>query len=301
MEACLVMRNNLKRIFKNKYTYLVLILVPLVLTGIGELANGISDKTVRVGLVDSMQEIAEQEEEGQKQEVEEQKERAESMQEIQVQLDGCEYVQYQIADYDTVQTDFIMGKYHYVIDTSHIDESKKTLEEIMGKDENIREGTNNALPATDRFIAMLVTAYLVIATVYASKFIQDRQQGMLERVRATGMTTGQYLLGYVLSTEIIVMIQIGISIICFSLFHHGSGMELGKMIILIVVISVMTTLYAVILVLLCRREMTANIMASSIAVLLSILGGTFVTVSQMPLVLQRLSVISPIRWILEWL
>lgn len=223
------------------------------------------------------------------------------IQEIQAQLDDFDYVEYQIADSDTVQTDFIMGKYHYVIDTNHMDASRKTLEEIKDKDENIEEGAVGILSATERFIAMLVTAYLVIATVYASKFIQDRQQGMLERVRATGMTTGQYLLGYVLSTESIVVIQIGIAIVCFSLFHHEAGIEFGKMIVLIIVISIMTTLYAVLLVLLCRREMTANIMASSIAVLLSILGDTFVTVSQMPLVLQRLSVISPIRWILEWL
>lgn len=274
MGTFLVMKNNLKRIFANKYTYLLFILVPALLVGAGIIGARMTEKTVRAGLLHPVKEVQEQ-------------------------LESYNYVQYQIADAESAQTDFIMGKYHYLIDAENTASAKKLLLEIS--EEGSQTGKGNPLSASKRFAAVLLTAYLVIAAIYASKFIQDREQGTLNRVRTTGTRTGQYLMGYAFSTEVIVAVQTAISILFFMIFNRQSEISQGKAIVLTVIISVTASLYGILHAFFCRREMTANIMASSIAVILSILGGTFVAAEQMPLILQKLSILSPMRWIMTLL
>lgn len=184
MGTFLVMKNNLKRIFANKYTYLLFILVPVLIVGTGVVGTRMTEKTIRVGLLHPVKEVQEQ-------------------------LESYDYVQYQIADEQSAQTDFIMGKYHYLIDAEKAEPAQQMLLKIS--EEGSQIGKENPLSASKRFAAMLFTAYLVIATIYASKFIQDREQGTLNRVRMTGTRTGQYLMGYAFSTEVIIIIQIAIS------------------------------------------------------------------------------------------
>ncbi len=271
MEACLVMKNNLKRVFANKYTYLLMILIPLLLSLSGFAGSNIQVKTIRVGVLNPTKDMTEQ-------------------------LVGCNQVKYEIADEKAAKTDLIMGKYQYLLDGKRQSEAEDILAEIMGQQDVVL-----GLSATSRFIAMLLTAYFVIATVYASKYIQDKEQGMLLRTQAAGVKKGTYLFGYALSTEIIVVIQIAIAMVCFSFVSKEFHMEIGKMMVIVLIISILVTIYATLHVLFCKREMTANIMASSIAVVLSILGGTFVAVEQMPHILQILSVFSPIQWVLALL
>lgn len=275
MEACLVMKNNLKRVVVNRYTYIIMVLIPLLLTIASLIGNGIQQKTIRVGILHPTNEIV-------------------------TQLEQYSRVQYETTDAKTAKTNLIMGQYQYLIDG----EEKEELQGILAEIENMQnelDATVSKVTATksgERFIAMLLTAYFVIATVYTSKFIQDREQGMLLRVQAAGVKKRTYLLGYALSTGIISVIQIGIAMFGFSLFSKDFRIEVGKMVMMIVIMSIIVTIYAIGHALFCKREMTANIMASSIAVVLSILGGTFVAVEQMPRILQTLSIISPIRWVM---
>ncbi len=75
--------------------------------------------------------------------------------------------------------------------------------------------------------------------------------------------------------------------------------SIAQLFVIAIAISSIATVYGVFQAFICKREMTANIMASSCAMILSILGGTFVPTEQMPHMLQLLSVISPVTWILR--
>ena len=105
MGTFLVMTNNLKRIFANKYTYLLFILVPVLIVGTGVVGTRMTEKTIRVGLLHPVKEVQEQ-------------------------LESYDYVQYQIADEQSAQTDFIMGKYHYLIDAEKAEPAQQMLLKI---------------------------------------------------------------------------------------------------------------------------------------------------------------------------
>ena len=71
-----------------------------------------------------------------------------------------------------------------------------------------------------------------------------------------------------------------------------------KVLVIVTLIMIVSTLYAIVSSLILKKEMRTNIVASSLAMLLSILSGTFIAVDNMPQLLQVLSYLSPIRWVL---
>ena len=248
---------------------MLLLLVPLLVTMAAVLGNALTEKTLRVGVCNPTLELEEQ-------------------------LQNQTNVQYEIVEPTAVKTEYIMGTYHYVLDGKA--ENRAVLREIKKQTKAGKEASG--LSDSERFIALLFTVYLVIATVYASKYIQDREGGMLQRAWAAGMKRGQYLMGYFLSTELILFIQITIAMLCFGLLEQGDFLVTGKAVAAVGIISISATLSGVLYANFCKREMTANLMASSLAVIFSILGGTFVAVEQMPDLLQKISMFSPVRWIL---
>ena len=270
MGTYLAMVNNLKRQFANKMTYVLMLLIPVLIIGVGMLSSKFEEKTIRVGILYPQQEM-------------------------QRMLEELEHVQYEIVEED-IWADYIMGKYHYVINPQKEEEAQKIIREIASQTGAIRE--TNQLSTSERQIAMLITAYLVIATVYATKYIQDRGQRLVERFQLAGMKRRYYLAGYVLSTAVLIFIQISIAMLCLYLFDKELEVGITQVFVMAIAMSGITTVYGVSYAFICKREMTANIMASSCAMILSILGGTFVGVEQMPRVLQLLSVISPVTWIL---
>ena len=270
MGTYLAMVNNLKRQFANKMTYVLMLLIPVLIIGVGMLSSKFEEKTIRVGILYPQQEI-------------------------QRILEKLEHVRYEIVGKD-VWVDYIMGKYHYVINPDKEEEAQHIIEEITPQTSNITE--TNELSTSERQIAMLITAYLVIATVYATKYIQDRGQGLVDRFQLAGIKRRYYLASYVLSTAILIFIQISIAMLCLYLFDKELEVGIMRLFVITIAISGIVTVYGVFHAFICKREMTANIMAASCAMILAILGGIFVGVEQMPYVLQLLSVISPVGWIL---
>lgn len=66
-------------------------------------------------------------------------------------------------------------------------------------------------------------------------------------------------------------------------------------------ILVVFNAYAILITVISRSELMSGILGASLAVLLSILGGTFVSVENMPIILQQIVIVSPIRWLVEML
>lgn len=271
-----VMNNNLKRVFKNKMTYIWMLVIPIAIGLFGIFGNRIAEKGIRVGVIDNQRNA-----------------------EILEKLDKMENIQYQIADKDTIHTEQIMGKYQYIINLNEIEEANAVINELEKNTEGSESANTNSLSATARTVAMLMTAYMVIATIYATKVIQDRNMGVVERFCLTGEKRHSYFGGYVVSTVIIVGVQVGIAFFMISVMDKEFLPDVKVKLLAAVMIIGITTLYGVIHAFLYKKEMTANLMSSSMAILLSILGGTFVAVEKMPVLLQKISIISPVRWILE--
>lgn len=48
-----------------------------------------------------------------------------------------------------------------------------------------------------------------------------------------------------------------------------------------------------------KVELQVNLFATCIAMILSLIGGTFIAFEKMPVMLQQISVISPVRWFID--
>lgn len=276
MVSYLVMKNNIKRLFQKKSTYLLMVLIPVVLIFTGSLSVRMEDKQFRVGILGSNAYVI-------------------SMAE---QLEGMENVQYEVADEKTINTDQIMGKYHIILDENKGDSGLTKLEKVSKK------GTNKEmvlLSARQRMASMLLTIYMIVATLYGMKFLQDKREGVVERVMFSGGTRCSYLMGCFLSSTIVTGIQLVIILPGWSLFDHNFTFSTVEIVQLFLFTLMISNLYGILISMISKSEMMAGILGSSVAAVCSILGGTFVAIDKMPEIVQYLSVLSPIRWLMEWM
>lgn len=273
MAAYLVMKNNLKRVFHNKLTYLWMVLIPVLIGLAGIMSTRIVEDKVRIGIIGNADEITKE-------------------------LDTLAYVDYQSADSRSLHTDQIMGTYQYIINLNDSEEAAAVLEEVKtGRVTKDIIGQSDGISSTNRVLAMLMTAYMVIATLYASRYIQDQDMGIVERFRLSGVGASAYITGYIASTVIIVAAQVTIALLLLIAFSSIELTNIAGILQVWVLLIIVVTIYGIFHAFIYKKEMTANIMSSSLAIILSILGGTFVAVESMPVVLQYISIISPIRWI----
>ncbi len=253
-----------------------MLLIPILIGVVGMFTNNMKQPVIRVGvLADSTESLT-------------------IMQKIMI----SDNVECQMADRDSINTDRITGKYQFVIDYNKPIQFRETIENIEILINNKNHELMNDLSKTERLTAMILTAYLVIATVYATRILQDKESGTMERFCLAGKKRADYTCGNLISTGVIVLFQVSIAFLLFLVVDKGFTLNITKTLLAIGMITAITTLYGVLITFFSKKEMNANIIASSIAIILSILGGTFVAVEKMPQVLRVLSNISPIRWII---
>ncbi|SEW42525.1 ABC transporter permease [[Clostridium] fimetarium] len=278
MEIYLVMKNNLKRNLFKKSTYIIMFLLPIMIAVIGMITSGISQSSIRVGII--ADEVV--------------------FRDVQARLDKYENIDYEPADVRTIHTDRIMNKYHFVLNYLDKSDSEGILNEIENLAASGLDKNANKLSQTQRMVSMLMTVYMIIAAVYATKIISDKNNGTFQRFAYSGNSRKKYAFGYVISTGLIVLVQITVAFVILKTFDKEFALTMFKSAEIIATITMITTVYGVTIAFRSKKDMNANICASSIAVIMSLLGGTFVSVSEMPSFLQILSIINPIRWII-WL
>lgn len=87
-------------------------------------------------------------------------------------------------------------------------------------------------------------------------------------------------------------------LLIWKVFDVNFSLSLGEMGRIFLYILVVANLYGILVTLISKSELMAGILGSSVAALLSILGGTFVPVCSMPRILQAVSILSPMRWLM---
>jgi ABC-type transport system involved in cytochrome c biogenesis permease component len=272
------MKNNLKRILAKKSTYLIMLFIPVLLIFLGSLSVRMGEKQIRVGIVGEQSFL-------------------EKTQMIFMENDR---VNFKMADNSSIYTDQIMGKYHFVIMEKETEIEQKEIISVIKHallDENLF-GTNE-LSATHRMVSMILTIYMTIATIYGMKYLQDKKDGALERFIVSGKKKSSYMIGYFMSNFIIIGIQVFVIFIIWSLFDKNFSLPFATLLQIFIFMLVISNVYGVIITVVSKSELMAGVLGSSIAVLLSILGGTFVAVDNMPVILQLISNISPMRWLIQ--
>lgn len=273
MVSYLIMKNNIKRLLAKKSTYLLMGLIPIVLGLTGSISVRIEDRQLRVGIVGS----------------------EEYTKSMEKELQGLEGVLFETAEIESIHTDLIMGKYHYVLNEN---EDYDILQDIIISVEMKTNGKMAVLSAEQRMFSMLLTIYMTITTLYGMKYLQDKRNRVVERVIVSGGSKCSYLTGCFFSTSLVTGIQLIMVLLIWNVFDVNFSLSIGETGRLFLYILVVANLYGILVTLISKSELMAGILGSSGAVLLSILGGTFVPVSNMPGLLQAVSILSPMRWLM---
>lgn len=274
MVSYLVMKNNLKREFMKKQTFLILLLMPILIIIFGVYGTKLQEKTVRVGILGG----------------------EEFYQECQGWMQNTEGVLTDRASEKSLHTDVITGKYHFVLCEGEKYENEKAVEQIK----NLAAGCQlKPRSATERMVAMIVTVLMVLATMFAAKVISDRKSGVTDRYCCAGHGKISYILGYLASTAVMAAILMSVMIVILKGINTGFELSWEKCGVFFLMGTALSALFGVCMALISHSDMMANILGSSAAVLLSILGGTFVAIENMPAVLKLLSVISPVTWVMQ--
>lgn len=302
MGIYLVMKNNLKRSMKHRILFVLTFLLPIILCCLFGLIR--FDKVdLRIGILESQEDAARNEQA-----------------KIFELLDRSEGISYAIAEEGSYHTDLMMGRFHVLLDNrraasmgevqiiSYQSEKRQQLlqEAIikMIKDNsplNLTGFKAKGLSTTERSVTMVLSLFMVFATIHASSIIRDRDSGILIRFLSTGYQKSDYLLGYFFHTLLLTLVQVLICISSLQLLQPGFSLSLREMLLIPLVVAAMSSLYAITICIFSKSEVSSNIMASSIAGIFAILGGTFVAVEAMPGLLRVVSLVSPIRWVVELL
>ena len=276
MVSYLVMKNNIRRLIVRKSTYILMLVIPLCLVFIGSISVRIEDKQIRVGILGSKEYIDY----------------------VAEELQNQEGISYQIADIETIHADTIMGKYHYVLKEQ---DSDNVLQNIKMTVKQKRDERMTVHAVRQCMLSVLLPVYMTIATLYGMKYLQDKRELALERVLVSGGTRRGYLMGCFLSNSVITGIQLVVILMIWNLFDEKFSFSLFQTGIILFFTLIVSNIYGILVSMLSKSEMMAGVLGSSGAALCSLLGGTFIAVADMPRLLQVLSMLSPINWLMQLL
>lgn len=303
MGIYLVMKNNLKRSLRHKLLFLITSLLPIMVCCLFGLIR-FDQVSLRIGILEGQGGTA----------------YFAQREELEQLLDQSEGITYAVAGEASSNTDLMMGRFHFLLDyrdaasmgegriISYQSEERKELLRSAWvtmlrtkRPLNLSGYHTTGLSTTERSIAMLFTLFLVFTTIHASAIIHDRNNGVLLRYQFSGYRKSEYMAGYFLYGFLLSLIQVLLCIMVLLLLQPGFTLKLTEIVILAPVIAILSEGFGTVICSTSRSEVSSNIVASSLAGIFSILGGTFVAVAAMPWLLRILSFASPVRWIVELL
>lgn len=308
MGICLVMKNNIKRSLHHKVRWIISFLLPLFLTVLVNIVSQVQQGDSRVGVLQSTNEL-----------------NTETIKAIKDsdtatlmticdsinKLDGYEA---EPVSMDHYHMNLIMGDYHFIIDVSKPWSTESIISYQPEQSENeIYQSFNSALlnkeiidtvevedDKLQQSIPFLMSTFLIMAVLQGGILLQDKNHGMILRYCYSPKRRFSYFLGnggYIFSiTFLQVVLSMGILCLVTS-----TWLGLIKAIQIVLMITVTSSLFALLLCLICKNDTQASICASAVTGIATMLGGIFIPISSMPAFLQAISKASPIRWCMELL
>ncbi len=299
MGIYLVMKNNFKRGFQHKRLFLLTFLLPVIVCALFGLVR-FDKTTVRVGILEASVLKLEDHE---------------ALYDI---FDASKGITYAHADEESINTDLITGKYHVLLDyrnSKNLEDYQLITYEKEAKGEWINTVFKKAfedrepvilenpkkqgLSTTERSMALLMSLFMIFSTLHASAMIRDRQNGTYLRYQYANKSGVGYILGYILHNVVITYAQVLLCMGSLLILQKNFSLTVMEILVLSSIVTGIASIFAVVICMTSKSEVQANISASAIASIMSLLGGTFVAVEAMPGLLRILSLISPIHWVVE--
>lgn len=150
------------------------------------------------------------------------------------------------------------------------------------------------------FAGMAMQGVLFFAINAAMGMLTDRRMGIWRRLRASPVTLGELLVGKALSTAIIGgLVLVGVLVFGMAVFGmRVSGSWLGLTSI-VVATALMTSAFGLLVASLGRTEEQSRGLSTLAVLAMVMLGGAWFPSFMMPMWVQKLSLLVPVRWALD--
>jgi hypothetical protein len=289
-----IFQNNMRRSMSKKIGSLLTLLIPIFVVVLGVAANYISRPSFPLGIINTAPTA--------------------KTEQIISMLKQTERVKVLYANPATMKTDIITGRYYAIIEFNnngfHIESVKdqKTLKSLTQIVENYSrepkpldiEKISEPLPGVaERTCAFIVLFLMITATINASFITKDRNNGTIRRIKYSPCSPASYVSGNILYNLTITYFQYFIAISVIEILCLETGISYGNYLLMGVWVALFTTAFGTFMASLFNKEMQVNLSATCIALILSLIGGTFISLDKMPLAMKQISVISPVRWFIE--
>lgn len=299
MGSFLVMKNNFKRSFNKKLSMVMTLLLPIIICLLAGFIR-LGEADIRIGILESgLTEF-----------------KAENKKALFSIIENSKGMHIVFSEQESTNTDLITGRFNAILDyrnSSSIENFKlitlqnneKKLESMI---RNILENktsldsespSSQGISIKERTIALLLTMFMIISSIHASVIIKDKQNGTFLRYKFAQKSGISYIMGYIAYNFAITYTQVIVCITILGFIQNDFNISISQLFFLGALIALTSTVISTLVSLSSKSEMHANITTSSIAAVSSILGGSFVAVEAMPGLLRTLSILSPVRWILE--
>lgn len=276
MEIYLIMKNNILRSLYHKWIAVLFLILPVLLCIITAVTSQMYKPSVRIGVMTSDNRISEEQKEI-----------------IRSALHTPKAIQLKIADRESVQTDLLMEKYQILFDFTNGNMGYTMIQ--------LRSNSIKGAIVTQqtRSIGVLVTFLMVTSVILFSKIIKDKVTGTYNRFCLASCKSSHYVYGYAAYVFVVTLIQAMLGTVSIMLMQNKATINLPESMLLAICMTVLATVFSMLICFGSNSDRNANISASGIAAILSLLSGTFVAIDSMPSFLKLASIINPVTWIIS--
>ena len=164
---------------------------------------------------------------------------------------------------------------------------------------NIETLENYSMDFAKRTVAFIVLFLMITSTVNASLIIKDKANGTFKRYRYSPQNSGTYIVGNMIYNFGITYFQFFISVSMIAILGIKVNINYSDFLLMGIWVASLSTAFGTCIANLFNSEMYANLFSAAIALVLSLIGGTFIPFEKMPWALQQVSLISPLRWFIN--
>ncbi len=174
-----------------------------------------------------------------------------------------------------------------------------TQEELPLFSSLLGEQSSGTLSSTSRSMSFIFLSMIITATLLAISIHREKTEGLLTRYGLSPHHSLAYVTGFFLFNLGMTLLQTFLTAGLIFTFKLPLDISLSLFILIGSLISFSCSTLAFLIVSLTSHELSANILASSIGLLLSLLGGAFLPLTKMPHSFKVISQFTFTRWLIE--
>lgn len=294
MSFMIIFKNNFKRSINKRNTFMINILLPIIVVVLGILINSVMKPSFTIGVLNC--------------------ENSSSVKSAIQTLKDTKGINVTKADPKNIELDTITGKYSaalkftgstFKLYSVKDNNTKKSLRHLIEryitkpKPINIETLQNYSMDFAKRTVAFIVLFLMITSTVNAALIIKDKTNGTFKRYSYSPQNSGTYIAGNVIYNFVITYFQFFISASVIAILRIKVHINYSDFLLMGIWAAAIATAFGTCIATLFNSEMYANLFSACIALVLSLIGGTFIPFEKMPSALQQISLISPVRWFIN--